>query len=76
VIPLEAVLRQQEFLGVRSTTASPALNFEDFPISRWQFTVGTQAPDFSLPRVSDGREVCLRDLCGSRPALLIFGSFG
>jgi hypothetical protein len=38
--------------------------------------VGTPALDFTLPRQSDGKLVCLHDLFGNKPIVLIFGSFG
>jgi hypothetical protein len=38
--------------------------------------VGSAAPDFTLPRLEDGRPVRLGDFRGHRPVVLAFGSFG
>ena len=37
--------------------------------------VGQPAPDFTLPRLSDGASVRLPDLWRSRPLVMEFGSF-
>jgi hypothetical protein len=37
---------------------------------------GTQAPDFTLPRLDNGASIHLADLTRRRPVVLIFGSFG
>ena len=36
---------------------------------------GQRAPDFTLPRLSDGTSVQLSDLWRSRPLVMEFGSF-
>lgn len=41
-----------------------------------KLSVGMPAPDFTLPRASDGQPIHLADLLGRRPTVLIFGSFG
>lgn len=43
-----------------------------FRASPW---AGQRAPDFTLPRLSDGTSVQLSDLWRSRPLVMEFGSF-
>jgi len=37
--------------------------------------LGSAAPDFTLPRVSDARPLHLADLQGAKPVVLVFGGF-
>jgi hypothetical protein len=37
--------------------------------------VGTEAPDFKLPRLDSGAQVQLSSLRGQKPVALIFGSY-
>jgi hypothetical protein len=39
------------------------------------FSPDTEAPDFSLPSLEDGRSVSLSEFRGNKPLVLIFGSF-
>lgn len=63
----------------QSVTVSAA----DYDTSRLRFRegpslknpVGSPAPDFRLPDHADGHEVHLADFRGSKPVVLIFGSF-
>jgi hypothetical protein len=67
VLPLEAFLSKREprkRIGPHS------------PMSLTRIEPTTTAPDFCLPRASDGREVRLSEYRGHRSALLLFGSFG
>lgn len=48
------------------------------PTEGWsvdKVSVGTQAADFCLPRLSDGQAVRLSDHRGHRPVVLVFSSF-
>lgn len=59
-MPPERRAGMQKFIAERETLA-PA--------------VGTQAPDFKLPRLGGGAQVQLSSFRGERPVALIFGSY-
>ncbi len=58
-------------------TPAPAhLNSETMRAKYLGGFVGTRAPDFTLPALSDGHPVHLADHWSRRPLVLVFGSFG
>lgn len=68
------ILRLEESLPADSTPYSNGLTSgrSDDGV----LTVGTPAPDFTLPSVDGGAAVRLRDRIGRRPVVLVLGSFG
>jgi hypothetical protein len=84
VLPLLSLCLAVAFVGApavavlidaRGASASGKGQFLPFPNFIDPGAVGSAAPDFALPRLSDGKMVHLHDLVGRRPVVLVFGSF-